>query len=272
MASLPTPTRSSSSSVGLFRALEAAVVAILVIGTWEAVCRLAELPRFLVPAPSQIGVFALKHWRELLLALTRTAAEAAATLLASTVIGVALALFFSLSRTAERLAFPYIVVLQAVPIVATAPLFIIWFGPDFRSIVAIAVLMTVFPILSNMLTGLKSTPHQLLELFQVNRVSRWQTFLRLRLPAAIPYLGTGLKIASPLAVIGVIVGEYVAGLGSSGAGLGFLITQSALRLETAGVFAAGLTAAFVGILFWQGIGVAIAAQLGDWHETEAKSR
>lgn len=247
-------------------------MAALVLGLWEGACWLGGLPRFLVPSPSQILVHVLENWADLLTALARTSAEALMTLVASTLIGVSLALFFSVFRTAERLTFPYIVLLQAVPIVATAPLFIIWFGPDFRSIVAIAVLMTVFPILSNTLTGLKGTSHQLLELFRVNRVPPLQTFWRLRLPAAIPYLGTGLRIASPLAVIGVIVGEYVAGLGSGGAGLGFLITQSALRLDTAGVFAAGLAASLVGIVFWRGIGAAIQAQLGPWHDSERISR
>jgi len=267
----PSLSRTGRSAF-LSRVLETIAVAAAVLGLWEGVCRLGQLPRFLIPSPSQIAAHVTDHWADLLTALGRTSAEALTTLLVSTAIGVSLALFFSVFRTVERLAFPYIVVLQAVPIVATAPLFIIWFGPDFHSIVAIAVLMTVFPILSNTLSGLKGTSRQLLELFRVNRVSAWQTFWRLRLPAAIPFLGTGLRIASPLAVIGVIVGEYVAGLGSGGAGLGFLITQSALRLDTAGVFAAGLAAALVGIAFWQGIGAAIQAQLGPWHESERLSR
>lgn len=265
------PARSGRPAL-LPRTLETLAVAAAVLGLWEGVCRFGQLPRFLIPSPSQIVAHVGDHWPDLLAALGRTSAEALTTLLVAAVIGVSLALFFSAFRTVERLAFPYIVILQAVPIVATAPLFIIWFGPDFHSIVAIAVLMTVFPILSNTLSGLKGTSWQLLELFRVNRVSPWQTFWRLRLPAAIPFLGTGLRIASPLAVIGVIVGEYVAGLGSNGAGLGFLITQSALRLDTAGVFAAGLAAALVGIAFWQGIGAVIQAQLGAWHDSERASR
>lgn len=248
------------------------LTALVLLSAWQAICAAGLVPRFLVPGPIDIVASIVRNAGTLGSALLLTAAEALATLIVSTALGVLVALLFAAFRTAERLAIPYIVILQAVPIVATAPLIIIWFGPDFRSIVVIAVLMTTFPILSNMLTGLKATDRQLLELFRLSRATPWQTFIRLRIPAAIPYLGVGLRIASPLAVIGVIVGEYVAGLGSGGAGLGFLITQSALRLDTAGVFAAGFAASAVGILFWQGTNWLVRGFLKDWHETEAERR
>jgi NitT/TauT family transport system permease protein len=253
------------------RLVPATLVAALVLGVWETACRLSGAPRFLAPRPSDIWQSLAAQRQVFGAALGLTALEALAALIVSAVVGVAAATVFAASRRAERLAVPYIVILQATPIVATAPLILIWFGPDFHSIVAIAALMTVFPIFSNMLTGLKATDPALLDLHRLNSATAWQTFWRLRLPAAIPYLGVGLRIASPLAVVGVIVGEYVAGLGSGGAGLGFLITQSALRLDTPSVFAAGLTASAVGIAFWKTVDLAIQAFLKSWHASERDS-
>ncbi len=258
----------ASATAMLRRAAPHLLLALVVFGLWQAVCRLAALPRFLVPAPSDIVHSVIDQRAPLAAALAVTLAEAAATIVISTLIGICGAVLLTSSRTAERLAFPYIVVLQAVPIVATAPLVLIWFGPSFSSIVTIATVMTVFPILSNMMTGLKAADRQLIDCFRLNGASATQILWQLRIPAAVPYLGTGLKIASPLAVVGVIVGEYIAGLGSGSAGLGFLITQYALRLETPGVFAAGFTAAAVGIAFWQGVASGTRYLLAPWHESE----
>lgn len=252
----------------LGKALPQLLLAIVVFGGWEAICRLAEVPRYLVPSPTDIANCMLDKRAELMAALRITLSEAVVTIVLSTVLGVCGAILLASSRLTERLAVPYIVVLQSVPVVATAPLILIWFGPNFLSIVFIAALMSVFPILSNTLTGLKATDRQLLDCFTVNGARSGQILWLLRIPAAVPYLGTGLKIASPLAVVGTIVGEYIAGLGSGSAGLGFLITQYALRLDTAGVFAAGLTAAAVGILFWQGVSSATRLALQHWHDSE----
>jgi len=268
---VPKPFPHLELRAGLARVMPHLLLACALLGAWQAICRLVRLPRYLVPAPSDIVQSVLDKHDALLGALQITVAEAAATLAVSTVLGVCTAILLASSRWAERLAFPYIVVFQAVPIVATAPLILIWLGPAFSSIVIIATVMTVFPILSNMMTGLRATDRQLVDCFMLNGARGDQILWQLRLPAALPYLGTGLKIASPLAVVGVIVGEYIAGLGSGSAGLGFLITQYALRLETPGVFAAGFTAAAVGIVFWQGVSSGIRFLLKPWHESEMEA-
>lgn len=247
------------------------LVAAVVLGGWEAICRVAAVPHYLVPSPTNIAASMIERRADLLTALRITLSESVVTIVISSVLGVGVAIVLSSSRLLERLTVPYIVVLQAVPIVATAPLILIWCGPNFHSIVIIAALMTVFPILSNTLTGLKATDRGLLDCFAVNGASAGQVLWLLRVPAALPFLGTGLKIACPLAVVGTIVGEYIAGLGSGSAGLGFLITQYALRLETAGVFAAALAAAAVAILFWQGVSWTTRLVLNHWHDSERTS-
>lgn len=203
---------------------------------WEALVRLTGLPAFLLPGPRAVA-------RRFLLALAdgTLAAHTLATLsevIAGLTLGlvVALVLGYALaqSRTIERLLAPYIVASQAIPIVAVAPLLIIWFGPGRLSKVLVAALIVFFPVLVNTVVGLRSVPEELKDLMRSLRATRWQTFTKLEVPASLPVLFGGLKVGATLSVIGAVVGEFVA----ADRGLGFLINVGRGLYDTSLVFVA----------------------------------
>jgi NitT/TauT family transport system permease protein len=157
---------------------------------------------------------------------------------------------FAQSRTVARSLYPYAIFLQTVPIVAIAPLVIIWSGPGFRSVVLIALLVAVFPVITSATTGLTSIDRDLRDLFRLHHATRWQTFWKLRLPHALPDLATGAQVSGGLAVIGAIVGEVFAGYGAEARGLGYLVTVTASQLKTAYLFAAVIASTLLGLVFF----------------------
>ncbi len=188
---------------------------------WEGLVRLAGYPPFLLPAPGLVGA------RALLALSDGTLARHAAVTLSEVLPGLALGLavawtlgyLLAKSPTLERVLSPYIVASQAVPIVAVAPLLVIWFGAETLSKVLICALIVFFPVLINTVVGIRSVEAGLRDLMRSLQATRWQTFVKLEVPAALPVLLGGLKIGATLAVIGAVVGEFV----GAGAGLGFLI-------------------------------------------------
>src|SRR5262249_10840713 len=152
--------------------------------------------------------------------------------------GLAVAFVFAQSRTLARALYPYAIFLQTVPIVAIAPLVIIWSGPGFRSVVLIAFLVALFPVVTSATAGLTAVDRDLVDLFRIPRAARWQPFWTRRLPHALPDVVTGAQVAGGLAVIGAIVGEVFAGYGAEARGLGYLVTVTASQLKTAYLFAA----------------------------------
>lgn len=243
------------------------IVFLLVVGLWELVLRVAKVPAYLLPKPTDIVQAAILNWTNLVVSVRTTVAEAVLGFLASVVLGVAFAIVLALSKTVERSVYPYAIVLQTIPIVAVAPIIVIWLGAGMNAIVAIAFLIGFFPILSNTLIGLNSTEQNMKNLFYLYNATKWQTIWRLRIPAALPYILAGLKISCSLSVVGAIVGEYIAGIGGLQGGLGYAITVASTRLQTAYLFACGLAAAVVGIVFFLLINALSNRLLRSWHDS-----
>jgi NitT/TauT family transport system permease protein len=198
----------------------------------------------------------------------RTVSAAASGFILAVVGGVVVALILGSSRVLERSLLPYAVLIQTTPIVAVAPIIVIWLGAGLRSIIVIAFIIAFFPMVSNTLVGLNSVDAERSNLFRLYHASRWTTMRKLRLPTALPYIMAGAKISSGLAVIGAIVGEFVAGVGGGRGGLGYVITISATQLDSPYLFAAALAGSCVGIAFYWLVGTVSRIVLGSWHESE----
>jgi NitT/TauT family transport system permease protein len=206
--------------------------------------------------------------RDLLIASLVTLKEAASGYLLASVVGVALAAVLSQSRLLERSIYPYAVLLQTVPVVAIAPLIVLWFGYNELSVVVISFIMALFPIVNNTLLGLRSTPRVLVELFTLHNGSRVTAFWKLRLPNALPSIFAGLRISAGLSVIGAIVGEFIIGSGNAQGGLGVQIVFAQGRMYTALLFAEVIAATLLGFLFFLGVSSLGHKFLKHWHESE----
>ena len=243
---------------------------VMFIALWQLGLTLANTPVYLIPKPTDIALAAIENWRNLTAALFTTMIESIIGLVLSVIFGVGGAIILASSKLVEKSIYPYLIVLQTIPIVALAPIIVIWFGAGLNAIVIITFLMGFFPMLTNTLIGLNSTDPNLTNLFRLYKANKFQVLLNLKLPYALPYIVAGMKISSTLVVIGAIVGEYIAGIGGGKGGLGFAITQSAMMLQTPYLFACALTAALLGITFFYGVQVLSKVLLSSWHESEMK--
>lgn len=246
-------------------ALPPLVALALVVTLWEALARATGVPLYLLPPPSAIAQAAASSLGGLVLAASVTARAALYGFLLSAVVGTLAAIVLSASRVLERALYPYTVFLQTVPIVAIAPLLVLWCGPGIRAVTISAFIVSVFPVIANALAGIRSVEPPLRDLFHLYRASRVATLVKLELPAALPSLVTGLRVAAGLAVIGAIVGEFVAGFSESGAGLGILILSSYRQLRTDLLFAAVLFASMLGLLLFGAVNLAGYLLLRRWH-------
>jgi len=186
----------------------------------------------------------------------------------ATFAGVLISFAFVQSRAIETALFPYAVLLQVTPIVAVAPLLIIWIRDPTVAMVICAALVALFPVIANTTLGLRSVDPDLQSYFRLNHASRAQTLLRLRIPSALPYFFGGLRISSGLALIGAVVAEFVAGTGGSGAGLAYQIMQSGFQLNIARMFAALLLISLTGVTLFVAMAWLSRAALGSWHASE----
>lgn len=255
----------------LGRIVPPVVAFVLFVGLWQLIVGQADIPPYMLPKPTDIVASVGDNWRNLLGSVYTTALETVIGFLLSVAGGVLGAILLASSKVIERSVYPYAIVLQTIPIVAVAPIIVIWFGAGMNAIVIIAFLIGFFPMLSNTLIGLNSTDHNMKNLFYLYNASPIQTMFRLRLPAALPYIVAGLKISCTLAVIGAIVGEYIAGIGGGKGGLGYAITVAASRLHTAYLFACGLSASLLGIAFFLLVNAFSKWMLSSWHESEMNS-
>ncbi|QDE89746.1 ABC transporter ATP-binding protein [Myxococcus xanthus] len=250
-------------------ALRAAVpplVALVVLLTlWEGTVRLLEVPRWLVPPPSAIGAAGAQEASSLLGAAVTTGRSALVGFGLSAVLGVLVAVLLASSRIVERALYPYTLFLQTVPIVAIAPLLVLWFGPGPRAVAVSSFIVSLFPVIANTLTGLRSVEPSLRDMFRLYGARRLATLWKLELPAAMPHLFTGLRIASGLAVIGAIVGEFVAGFSEGSAGLGILVLAAYRQLRTDLLFAAVLAASGLGLVLFGVVSLTGARLLRRWH-------
>ena len=203
----------------LVRVLAPLAVAIAALAAWQAVVELWKIPPYIVPSPMRVARTLVTDRVLLLESLGVTMQIALTALALATLAGVAIALLFVQSRWIEMSLFPYAILLQVTPIVAIAPLIIIWANDTRVALILCATIVAIFPVISNTTLGLHSVDAGLLNLFRLSRATRWQTLWRLRVPSALPYFFGGLRIASGLALIGAVVAEFVAGTGGQGAGL-----------------------------------------------------
>ena len=183
--------------------------------------------------------------------------------------GITLAAVLSQSRILERSIYPYAVLLQTVPVVAVAPLIVLWFGYNDLSVIIISLIMSLFPIVNNTLLGLRSTSRNLIELFSLHNTNRLTAFWKLQLPGALPHIFAGLRISAGLSVIGAIVGEFIIGSGNSQGGLGVQIVFAQGRMYTALLFAEVIAATLLGFLFFMIVSAVGRALLRNWHESAA---
>ncbi len=260
--------RSDDSPPRLIRIAAPAIVACVLVGAWQALVVAYDVPAYLVPSPVAV-VRTLVADRTLLLdSLLVTLGIALTALAIAVVVGAAIALVFVQSRWIEASFFPYAVLLQVTPIVAIAPLIIIWVRDTRIALVLCAVVVAIFPIISNTTLGLRSVDPGLLDLFRMCRANRWQVLTRLRVPSALPYFFGGLRIAGGLALIGAVVAEFVAGTGGAGAGLAYQILLAGIQLNIPRLFAALVLITLAGVaLFATTVWISRLA-LARWHESE----
>jgi NitT/TauT family transport system permease protein len=248
-------------------ALPPLVVGTLLLAGWEAYCQLFHVPSYLVPAPTLIAKTLIANAPALLHSLWVTLRVTLIALALSIVIGTAIAFLFVQSPIIERSFFPYAVILQVTPIVAIAPLIIILVKNTQGALIICATIIAVFPVIANTTVGLRSVDAGHQDLFAINRASRAQNLLYLRIPGALPYFFAGLRISSGLALIGAVVAEFVAGTGGRNTGLAYQILQSGYQLDIPRMFAALFLITFVGIaLFLVTVGASKLA-LGSWHDS-----
>jgi NitT/TauT family transport system permease protein len=247
------------------------LLACVLLGLWQGLVVAFDVPAYLVPSPLRVAQVLVLDAAMLFTALAVTLKITLLAFACATVLGVLVAFAFVQSRVLEAALFPYAVLLQVTPIVAIAPLVIIWVQDPTVSLVICATLVALFPIIANTTLGLRSVNPGLLSYFQLQRATRWQTLLRLRIPSALPYFFGGLRISSGLALIGAVVAEFVAGTGGTGSGLAYQILQAGYQLNIPRMFAALLLITLTGVGLFALMAVLSRWALGSWHESEARA-
>ena len=235
---------------------------------WEFLVNLFSIQLYILPAPTDIFLSLNDNLRELLLATLNTLKITLFAFLIATLIAIGLAIIFSLSKILEISLYPITVIFQVTPVVAIAPLIIIWVGLDNAemAILILSVIVAFFPVLANTNLGFRSVDKNLKELFLINRASKWQTLMKLNLPYATPYILTGMKTSIGLALIGTVVAEFVAGTGSS-AGLSWIIIESGNRLDIAKLFSALILLVLSGIFLFLLMSTIEYSILRRWHQS-----
>jgi len=252
----------------IFDILLPIALGVTLLALWQWIVTVRQIPPYVLPAPGAIARAFADNFVSLMMSLLATLSVTVQAFLVALVAGVAIAILFSQSRLAERTLYPYAVILQVTPVVAIAPLILIWIGFERinAALVLIAALVAFFPILSNTTLGLKSADLNLMELMRLYGASRWQILWRLQLPTALPYLLGACRIAGGLALIGAVVAEFVAGSGTA-TGLAWRIIEAGNRLEIATMFAALGLLAFLGVAIFAILSALEYWLLRRWHES-----
>jgi NitT/TauT family transport system permease protein len=251
------------------RRLAPLLLGVLVLLAWQGGCMYWQVPRYLVPTPLDVMRTLIHSWPELLHALAMTLRITLYAFASSVVLGVGLAFVMVQSRTVELSLMPYAILLQVTPVVAIAPLIIVWIRDPTIALVVCATLVAIFPVISNTVLGLRSVPPGLRQLFILQRATRWQTLTRLRIPAALPYFFAGLRISSGLSLIGAVVAEFVAGTGGTSAGLAYLILLSGQQLDIPLMFAALVLIAAMGLALYFMVVLAARLSMRHWQDGES---
>lgn len=244
------------------------VVFVLFIAAWTTLTSTVYADQgYLLPSPWSVVETAAANIEELWDATLITFIEAATGFGSAIAIGVTAAIVMSQAKWLERSLYPYAVMLQTVPVVAVAPVIVLWFGYNRTSVVVISFMIALFPIINNTLLGLLSADRNHVDLFRLHRAGRLTQFLKLRLPGALPSIFAGLRVSAGLSVIGAIVGEFIIGSGGSEGGLGVKVIFAQSRLDTPMLFAEVFAATGLGLLFFLTVSYLGSLSLRSWHES-----
>lgn len=222
------------------------IFAVAIIGAWYALLFLFPIPPYILPSPGSIFWTSLNQGSYFIYHSSLTLFEAFVGFIFAVVLGFFMGAVFATFGFLERMALPYAIASQAIPIVAIAPLFNLWFGTGLASKVAMATVLCFFPLVVNTTKGLRSASEQHLALMQIYGSTKWQIFCKLRFPSCLPYVITGMKVSAALAMIGAIVAEYA----GAERGIGYVITQATYRTDTPQLFAGIIYSAMGGLLIF----------------------
>lgn len=247
-----------------------AITMLLAIGAWEWAVRAYEIPHYLIPAPSRIWSTLMTDGPSLLGSAWFTVKLTFMALALAVIGGVGLGALFALSRPLEMSLFPFAVILQVTPVVAIAPLILIYVDSTFAALLICAWIVAFFPILSGTVVGLRSADHNLRDLFTLYRATPWQRLRFLLAPSALPFFMASLKVAGGLALIGAVVAEFVAGTTGRNTGLASRIIESSFRNEIPRMFAALVLVSLLGIAIFVLTSWLSRRVLGHWHESEIR--
>jgi NitT/TauT family transport system permease protein len=236
------------------------------LGAWEGIVALEAIPPYVLPAPSVILAKLVEDRALLFSSLVVTLGVTVKALLIATFCGVALALLLAQSKWLERALLPFAIVLQVTPIIAIAPLLLVYLQPE-NAVLVCAFLVAFFPILSNTALGLASVDHGLRDLFDLYHASPWQKLVYLRLPAALPQFLAGLRIGGGLSLVGAIVAELAAGASGQGTGLAYRIVEAGFRLDIPRMFAALALISAAGLAIYGALAMLSHYALRGWHES-----
>jgi NitT/TauT family transport system permease protein len=264
--SLAAPLPARRGAMRLVRVALPVVVLAAGAGLWEWVVRANDIQPYVLPAPSVVFATLIRDWGVLSQSLLTTLSTTFEGFAAAAVGGIALALLFNLSKWLEYSLLPYAVVLQVTPVIAIAPLLLIYLSQSV-AVVVCAFIVAFFPVLSNTTLGLNSVDRNLAGLFQLYGASRIQTLCFLKLPAALPFMLGGLRIAGGLSLIGAVVAEIAAGSAGAGSGLAYRIAESGYRLNIPRMFAALLLLSLAGIVIYGLLALISHLLLRRWHES-----
>jgi NitT/TauT family transport system permease protein len=260
------PPSAGNGSARLVRILLPIVVLAAGIAAWDQVVRIYNIPLYVLPGPGAVLKTLIDDWSILSQSLLTTLWTTLEGFVAAAVGGIALALLFNQSKWLEYSLLPYAIILQVTPVIAIAPLLLIYL-PQQTAVIVCAWIVAFFPVLSNTTLGLNSVDRNLAGLFQLYGASRAQTLRYLKLPAALPYILGGLRIAGGLSLIGAVVAEIAAGSAGAGSGLAYRIAESSYRLNIPRMFAALLLLSAAGIVIYMLLALASHLMLRRWHES-----
>ncbi len=250
----------------VLRTLLPVLMLALTVCLWDVVVRWNNIPPYVLPGPRLVFDTLISDWGVLSASLLVTLVTTLEGFVLAVVGGVGLAIVFNQSRLLEYSLYPYAVILQVTPIVAIAPLLLIYL-PQQAAVLACAWIVAFFPVLANTTLGLKSVDHNLVDLFRLYGASRWQVLRHLKLPGALPYVLGGLKIAGGLSLIGAVVAEIAAGSAGAGSGLAYRIAESGYRLNIPRMFAALLLLSAAGVVIFFTLSLLSHLLLRRWHES-----
>ena len=260
----------TSTTEKVLRVVVPLVMLVAAIALWQLHITINQVPRYIMPAPGDVAGALVTDWGTLAPSLLVTLRVTFLALIIALIGGVGLAIILIQSKWIELAIFPFAVILQVTPMIAIAPLLIIYIKDSQTVLLTCAFIVAFFPILSNMVAGLKSVDHNLLNLFELYGANRWQSLIYLRLPSSLPYFAAGLRIGGGLALIASVVAEFAAGSAGKGSGLAFRLLESGYRLNYPRLYAALVLLMVTGVAIFAFTSFIAWLLLHRWHESAIK--